>query len=383
MKPPEFYRGREQTYIKHFILEKYLERVAYNILSFQKEFVYVDGFSGPWQSEDEVFEDTSFVIALNQLRKVRDGYLARGREVKIRCLFNDNDPDAYKALASAVNGVEDIEIKVLCKDFEEVVTDIVDYVGRSFSLTFIDPTGWKGFGLEKISSLFSLPGEVLINFMLDFVRRFIDDPRAEIAASFDPIFGGPGWHLEVEGLMTAGYSLEDAILEIYRERLRGFANFKHITSTRVLKPLSDRSYFHLVYGTRHWKGLVEFRSVEKKTVEEQEQVRDAAKFTDRQERTGQQELFGAGSSQVGPRTNEAERRKQLDAGYAKLQYVLKMRQTMKYEELLGTLLELPLVWQGDLNEWLNEMRKRGEIHVPDLQGRERTPKIGYVIRWNG
>ena len=35
MRPLEFYRGREQTYVKHFFLEKYLERVAYNILSGQ------------------------------------------------------------------------------------------------------------------------------------------------------------------------------------------------------------------------------------------------------------------------------------------------------------------------------------------------------------
>ncbi|MCH9054044.1 MAG: hypothetical protein IIA72_23845 [Proteobacteria bacterium] len=77
MKPPEFYRGREQTYLKHFFLEKYLERVAWNILSFRDEFVYVDGFSGPWKSEDEALEDTSFMIALNQLRKVRQGLKER------------------------------------------------------------------------------------------------------------------------------------------------------------------------------------------------------------------------------------------------------------------------------------------------------------------
>ena len=147
MKPPDFYRGREQTYVKHFFLERYLERVAYNILWSQKEFVYVDGFSGPWQSEDEVFEDTSFVIALNQLRKVRDELRNRGREVKIRCLFNDNEPDAYKALAGAVNGVEDIEIKVLCHDFEEVVPKFVDYVGKSFSLTF-----YRSNGMERLRS---------------------------------------------------------------------------------------------------------------------------------------------------------------------------------------------------------------------------------------
>ena len=80
LKPPEFYRGREQTYVKHFFLEKYLERVAYNIFSFRNEFTYVDGFSGPWKSADEDFADTSFAIALNQLRNVRDGMSQRGKK---------------------------------------------------------------------------------------------------------------------------------------------------------------------------------------------------------------------------------------------------------------------------------------------------------------
>ncbi len=96
MKPLEYYQGREQTYAKHLFLEQYLERVALNILSFSNEFIYVDGFSGPWQSEDDEFEDTSFAIALSQLRKVRDVYKSRGKVPRIRCLFNDNDPTAYR-----------------------------------------------------------------------------------------------------------------------------------------------------------------------------------------------------------------------------------------------------------------------------------------------
>ena len=64
MKSFDYYHGREQTYLKHFFRERYLERVAYNIGSSASQFVYVDGFSGPWQSNNEVFEDTSFVIAV-------------------------------------------------------------------------------------------------------------------------------------------------------------------------------------------------------------------------------------------------------------------------------------------------------------------------------
>lgn len=101
MKEPEAYRGREQTYLKHFFLERYLERVASNIGWANPEFVYVDGFSGPWRSEDEEFEDTSFMIAVNQLRKVRDALAERGRRPGIRCLFVECGPEAFAGLRTA------------------------------------------------------------------------------------------------------------------------------------------------------------------------------------------------------------------------------------------------------------------------------------------
>ena len=41
------YQGREQTQMKHRLLEGYLERVAYHIGWSRDDFVYVDGFSGP------------------------------------------------------------------------------------------------------------------------------------------------------------------------------------------------------------------------------------------------------------------------------------------------------------------------------------------------
>jgi len=52
VKPVEYYKDREQTYLKHFFLERYLETVAYHIGFSQKEFVFVDCFSGPWRAAD-------------------------------------------------------------------------------------------------------------------------------------------------------------------------------------------------------------------------------------------------------------------------------------------------------------------------------------------
>lgn len=377
MKAPDNYRGREQTYVKHLFLEKYLERVAWNIFSFRDEFVYVDGFSGPWKSEDKDYKDTSFIIALEKLRNVRDGLKAVGKRVTVRCLFNDNDQVAFEEMKKAVETVSDIEVITFCEDFENIVPEIVSYVGNSFSLVFIDPKGWTGFGLPKIRPILQLRGEVLINFMFDPLNRFLEDPRPEIAASYNPLFGGPSWYQEVEERVNAGEGREDAVLAVYREGVRRFGDFRHVTSTRILKPLVDRSYYHLVYGTRNLKGLVEFRAVEKKTVESQENVRNAAKYSDRAVRTGMDDLFGSVGYVDSPRSYSDERAMQLSAGESRLSELLELKRHNNFDDILGELLERPLVWTSDVNGWLKKLQASGEITFLGLKPRERIPKRGH------
>ena len=176
---------------------------------------------------------------------------------------------------------------------------------------------------------------------------------------------------------------EDAVLDVYCSRLRGFGGFEHVTSTRILKPLEDRSFFHLLYATRHWKGLKEFREVEKKAVDVQEHVRADAKIVGRVQRTGMEDLFAGGGVQTGPRTYEAERRNNIKRGYARGRDALSVSGSLLYEALLGEVLEIPLVWESDVKEWLREMRRSGEIEVQGLTGRATTPKVGHRIVWKG
>ena len=44
------YAGREQAYVKHFLLDAYLEALIHKIASRYDHVVYVGGFSGPWQA---------------------------------------------------------------------------------------------------------------------------------------------------------------------------------------------------------------------------------------------------------------------------------------------------------------------------------------------
>ena len=183
MKAAEHYRGREQTYLKHFFLERYLERVAYNVGSFAPDFVYVDAFAGPWRTDDPDFEDTSPIIAANTLRAVRQGLQRSGKStVRIRCAFIESDQRAYARLRKLTERVSDIEVLALYSTFEDAIPRLLEFVSDSFSLTFVDPTGWTGYRLDLIAPLLRRRlGEVIVNFMYDHMNRF--------DASFDHVFG--------------------------------------------------------------------------------------------------------------------------------------------------------------------------------------------------
>ena len=96
MKPPAYYKGKEQTYLKHFFLERYLEAVAFHIGYAHREFVFVDCFSGPWHAADEALADTSIRIALDKLNYVRNGLAAQHRYANIRAIFVEKDPIAFR-----------------------------------------------------------------------------------------------------------------------------------------------------------------------------------------------------------------------------------------------------------------------------------------------
>ena len=78
------------------------------------------------------------------------------------------------------------------------------------------------------------------------------------------------------------------LVNLYVEQVRATGGFPYATFSRVLKPLHERAYFHLVYATRSPKGIEKFREVEKRVVTEQQVSarKSAARESRAQERSG-------------------------------------------------------------------------------------------------
>src|SRR5436190_13535370 len=182
------YVDREQTQAKHFILRGYLQELTFKVLH-GWDIAYVDGFSGPWDSKADDFSDTSFMIAIGALKDAQDKVAAQtGVRRKVKCFFSEKDAKAYEQMSAAVapfnRPAAGFEIKTFQGEFVDAVEEIRTFIGRSFPLIFIDPTGWTEYPFTKIAPLFAPSKcEALINFMYDHINRFLTHPDEKISAS--------------------------------------------------------------------------------------------------------------------------------------------------------------------------------------------------------
>ena len=132
-------------------------------------------------------------------------------------------------------------------NFEDAVGDIQSYIGNSFPLIFIDPTGWTGYPFDKIKPLFVRPKcEVLINFMYSFVQKFVHSNDESTITSLEPILGGPGWRTRLDPNLDRGPATE----KLFRETLKAVGNFEFVVSTKIDKETTDRPHFFIAYGTK-------------------------------------------------------------------------------------------------------------------------------------
>jgi three-Cys-motif partner protein len=379
------YERREQTQVKHYILRHYLERFAHIVGSHWNSITYVDGFAGPWNVRSPELSDSSFAIALEELRRARATHRARGRDIKLRCFFLEQNREAYTQLKAFTDKATDAEIRALNNSFEDSVGSILEFVrfgGQTFPFVFIDPTGWTGFRLKTISPLLKLdPGEVLLNFMTSHIRRFLTEEHSQ--QSFVDLFGSPKFKERIEGL--SGSDLDDALVNEYMAALRREGKFQYVLPAIILHPEINRTHFHLIYATRHPKGVEVFKDIEKRAMEQMGRAREQAQRRKREERTGQQELlFTAKGVPENPHYNSL-RDRYLAISRQNVLQRLRQHGRISYDSAWIVALSQPLVWESDLREWLKGWQEQGRLRLEGLHGRERVPHRGrpHFLVWQG
>lgn len=379
MADPNLYAGREQTLVKHLILGKYLERFAHIVGFRWNSITYVDCFSGPWNVRSEDLKDSSFSIALEELRKARETHRLKGKTLNLRCFFLEKDASAYARLKQFADQIQDVEVKTKNNQLETSIDAILSFVRQggpdTFPFIFIDPTGWTGFAMQNIAPLLKLdPGEVLINFITGHIKRFIESPQDETRESFARLFGSPDFKSRIEGL--ARQDREDALVAEYSESVKRTGRFNYVSHAIVLHPEKDRTHFDLIYATRHEKGIEVFKDAEKKAMTEGEHARAEAQRRSRESKSGQGEFSFTDESSRGSAYYESLRSRYLARSRDSVRQRLSAKRRVPYDDAWILALAQPLTWESDLKEWIDAWVKEGALNIEGMTARQRVPHRG-------
>lgn len=295
---PNAYLGREQAFIKHQLLESYLEKLFMIIgMGSAKlgitELCYVDCFAGPWSDESEDLSGTSIAISLQILDRCRQALGRRGMKLRLRALYIEKNKTAFARLKHylSTRTPSGIDAQALQGDFVVLRKQILDWCGsNAFAFFFVDPTGWKDVGVAVLQPLLQRPqSEFLINFMYNDINRTVS-----MSGWQDDMAAFLGEVVAVDDLDPA--EREHLLLSTYRRNLKvnlrvGGKWTARSAYVRVLDRQKERPKYHLVYLTSHPRGVIEFMEISEKVELVQKRVRASTKQRVRAEKSGMNDLF--------------------------------------------------------------------------------------------
>jgi len=374
----EYYRGREQTEVKHRALERYLSGFAPIVGRWVDEIVYVDCCAGPWESVAPGLEDTSFSRALNVLRTTRDLLKQEGHSPRLRCLLVEREPEPFRRLSAFCNSVKDIEVLPRRWDFTRRVDDVLAYVGgsdRTFPFFFIDPTGWEPVAIPVIRPVLARqPVEVLVNLMTSWIVWLVGDPSKGLAE----VLGG-----DVSPVLgLSGDEREEAIVRLYCESFRRVGSFPYVCTLPVMKAEQDAMHYYLVYGTRNPKGVEVFKNTEKAVASFMHETRAESQRRREVERTGQDGLFTADATYIERRYSRL-RRRNIDDAKSLVADTLGQSSTVPYDDIWAAAMQFAAVAEEDLRDWLADWESQGLVEWSERLPRQRVPQRGKgnVFKW--
>jgi three-Cys-motif partner protein len=369
----EKYRGREQSFIKHDFLTRYLQAAAYKTLQGRSPiFNFVDAFAGPWKVKAEDFSDASFDQALRTLEAVRADLGRLGVSgLKIRFCFCERRSKAVADLREYAEKHSRFEIHVFPGSFEDNLAGIAKACRDGFTFTFLDPTGWDIRSEPVFEFLKAMRGEFLLNFMAEHVNRHAG--FSSVAASFGRFLADPDWKDEFNAL-PAHLSNEERILLLLKQQIKGSGAATYAPDMTILKPRENRRKMRLVLGTHSRKGLEVFRHVHEKVelgeiqtrkAISEEESRQPGFWSPAEESASQQQATGVGSA-TQRHASQGLIMETLSHGPA------------RFDDLAAEVMEAQAMRLTQTKDLLNAMRQKGLVAF-DLPGKMKKPQPDTMI----
>lgn len=379
MEIPAEYHGREQSFLKHRVLQEYLALWGRKIGSLARRgpltLWYVDCFAGPWQSQDEALTDTSIHIGLEALEEAARIWRDNGHAVSVSAVFVEKDRGAYARLRRYLDEREGLVRAFAFEgEFGQHVGEIASRLGDDPAFVFVDPTGFKGVEMGFIRPLLEKRmREVLVNVMFNHINRFKDDTRGFLRAQMRAFFGLADEDLP-EGLS------EIELLRTYRQNLKTTCNVSYAADLAVPHPTKHRTWFRLVIGGKHPDVLRVFREVESRVVgDEASSIRTAARARKTEADTGQISLLGGRAAPDQDAwyasANEGDKIAVIDDLLA----LLDRDGRLPYQRVWPRLLEERHLTESELGRLIVLAAREGRLKIEPARTRRRRASNGDVL----
>lgn len=382
MQIPAQYQGREQTYLKHRVLEDYLTAWGHKLGSAAQRgrvrLCYVDGFAGPWQARDAALADTSIAIGLETLEQAASTWRDKGYPIDVDAYFVEKDPQAFASLDRFIKGrtapaVTLVRAKAFPGEFGDHVDVIRRLLGADPGFIFVDPTGWKGAAMRFIAPLLAdaRQRDVLVNVMFDHINRFKDAPHNFLREQMREFFG-----LDDRDMPPA--LGEEELFALYRSRLKVQCGVRFAADLAIPHPTDERTKFRLVVGGNNPKVLELFRDIEGKVIgAEAAIVREDASLRAKTAKTGQLALLAAPPA-TDARYESLHTRAREEAPRDLLAQLGQVESIM-FGALWPGILEARHLRRTELGQLTWAMYKRREIRILNVKPGERSVKDEHLL----
>jgi three-Cys-motif partner protein len=382
MLDPRWYEGREQALVKHTFLDVYMPAQIPKIVSWADEFVYVDLFAGPWQSNSRDYSDTSFGIALRRMTEAKVKQAELGRSVKMVAHLVEKNPKNYPKLVEAVKRFPEVETYCHPGTAEQHAKTIADVIpSQAFRFVVIDPKGVPD--VRRFRCLIEPDRtEVLINFMFQFANRFAgsQDRMPTLEGWLGDLQGESEWRLEIAELR--GARREAAISERARQALKRMGTYRFAPALTVDETDTDRPLYKLIYLTRHPADIKVFRDAHRRALEAQSTYRSAKKAETRKRASGMDDMFAQSAAmEPGERSAREIAEGEAEARRTLLRLLAGEAEGLEWKALWPHVLDACVVTYGALGEIARDLRSRGEVVVPAWESNAiKRPKDDFRLR---
>lgn len=238
----------EQTHIKHKVLGAYV-KIWISKLGAYNNTIFFDchGGCGAYINKNNIINYGSTIIAKNIANEVN-----QNRKYKTCFFYCEKEKNIFDNFKKVIYDCGISKINMYNDDFENMITkpEIIKYYNTYPTLFFVDPFGYN-LDIVKLSDLMKGHGnEIIINFMFDFINRFIS--FKDVEDCYNKFFGSAEWK-NAEKMI--GNERESFLVKLFKDKIKEITKAKYAFAYRLCYPDKKQTYYYLIHLTNHIDGI--------------------------------------------------------------------------------------------------------------------------------